>query len=57
MNGPEVKFKLKLEGGVLAVDDTVFDKPYSDPEKAKQYLQKLKFRKISTYCDAQFCAL
>jgi hypothetical protein len=30
-----VKVDLILEGGVLSVDDTVLDKPYSDPKKAE----------------------
>ena len=31
----EVKAEITLEGGVLSVDDSVLDKPYSDPKKAK----------------------
>ena len=30
----EVKESLELNGGILSVDDTVLDKPYSDPKKA-----------------------
>ena len=30
----EVEDSLELNGGVLSVDDTVLDKPYSDPKKA-----------------------
>jgi hypothetical protein len=31
----EISADLTLEGGVLSIDDSVLDKPYSDPEKAK----------------------
>src|SRR5438874_2496296 len=30
----EEKDKIELVGGVLSVDDSVLDKPYSDPKKA-----------------------
>lgn len=32
---PEVKAEIVLEGGSLSVDDSVLDKPYSDPKKAR----------------------
>ncbi len=31
----QVKSQISLEGGTLSVDDTVIDKAYSDPEKAR----------------------
>ena len=31
----EVKDELILEGGVVSVDDSVLDKPYSDPKKSQ----------------------
>jgi hypothetical protein len=31
----KVKFKMVLQGGTLSVDDSVIDKPYSDPNKAE----------------------
>ena len=31
----EVKNELVLEGGIVSVDDSVLDKPYSDPKKSE----------------------
>ena len=31
----EVKGELVLEGGIVSVDDSVLDKPYSNPEKSQ----------------------
>jgi len=44
----EISADLTLEGGVLSIDDSVLDKPYSDPEKAKliSYFWSGKHKKV-----------